>query len=791
MRVVVDRSPFPDVTDGQWPAAWVCLPDAPRESFVAAYRLEVSIDADATVRIHVSADQRYELFVDGSRVGRGPERGDEWNWFFESYDLELPRGLHVVVARVWSLDLEALHAPAAQISVRHGFLLAADGVWSERMNTGRAPWHAKRVDGFAFSRSPLGGAGTFAGGVLRVDAALYPWGVERGEGEGWFEAVPFEIASERVGNARYGELGLHRLRPARLPAMLELERRGGRVRHADRVSAEVDEVVNAVHSDASAVRELQALLDGGRPLTIAANTRVRFIVDLDDYCCAYPELQCSGGGGARLRLQWAESLFLPGGEGHDPPKGDRNAIDGKVFRGRGDEFVADGGAHRRFSTLWWSAGRYLELRIETQSEPLRIERFGLTETRYPLELRAEMALSDPRFERVAPILWRTLEVCSHETFMDCPYYEQLQYAGDTRLEALVTLACAGDERLPRKALELYGASLLGEGLTQARYPANRRQIIPQFSLFWVAMLHDYALWRGDAPLLRSLLPRARTVLETFLAHIDEAGLLRTPDGWDWVDWVPSWPRGTPPLDSRGRSGINLLQLVMVLGLAVELEGWVGVPALRTRWDDARRTLLHTANAALWSEERGLYADTVEHHGYSEHAQCYAVLGGLPDARRRARIAASLDSAALTRGTFYFQHYLFETCRVLGRTDVVEARLEGFYEFLDLGLKTALEKPDPSRSDCHAWASHPLLHVLIGFVGIRPDAFGFTRVRIEPALGNQRFARGALVHPLGLVRAEISRASSGVTGWVELPNGLPGCLVIDGRERPLEPGLTRF
>ena len=29
-------------------------------------------------------------------------------------------------------------------------------------------------------------------------------------------------------------------------------------------------------------------------------------------------------------------------------------------------------------------------------------------------------------------------MCAHETYMDCPYYEQLQYGGDTRLEILAT-----------------------------------------------------------------------------------------------------------------------------------------------------------------------------------------------------------------------------------------------------------------------------------------------------------------------------------------------------------------
>ena len=40
----------------------------------------------------------------------------------------------------------------------------------------------------------------------------------------------------------------------------------------------------------------------------------------------------------------------------------------------------------------------------------------------------------------------------------------------------------------------------------------------------------------------------------------------------------------------------------------------------------------------------------------------------------------------------------------------------------LGCKTMLEMPEPSRSDCHAWAAHPVYHYLASILGIRPAAW---------------------------------------------------------------------
>src|SRR5690606_19447714 len=110
-------------------------------------------------------------------------------------------------------------------------------------------------------------------------------------------------------------------------------------------------------------------------------------------------------------------------------------------------------------------GRYVELIIETASEPLTIDGLVFRETRYPLTMEGRVDLADPRFNATVPIMWRTLQMCSHETYMDCPFYEQLMYTGDTRLEALVTCLMTADDRLPRKALTMFGVSHSSEGMT--------------------------------------------------------------------------------------------------------------------------------------------------------------------------------------------------------------------------------------------------------------------------------------------------------------------------------------
>ena len=88
--------------------------------------------------------------------------------------------------------------------------------------------------------------------------------------------------------------------------------------------------------------------------------------------------------------------------------------------------------------------------------------------------------------------------------MDTACWEQLQYIGDTRIEALISYLVSGDPRLAVQAIEAFGNSRT-DGIPQSRWPSKEPQSIPPFALLWIGMLHDYWLHRpGQAPLRRSL-----------------------------------------------------------------------------------------------------------------------------------------------------------------------------------------------------------------------------------------------------------------------------------------------
>ncbi len=787
MQIVITEEPFIDLTRGRtrrgdWPAAWICHPEVQGTApAVVAYRRRFKLDAAQTIRIHVSADERYELFLDGERIGRGPQRGDRNNWFYETHSLELGAGEHLLVARAWWLGPTAPSA-YAQHTVRPGFLLAAEGVPEDLLNTGRAPWEAKTLGGYSWV-SPEFAWGT--GAKVRINGDDFDWGFETGGGDGW-------VGAQNVGKAASASVVneiplIWQLKPAMLPAMVEDRLQVGAARHVQAVTTEDTRPIQVKPEEhlAAETDGWNGLLAGRASLTVPANTMRRVIVDLGNYYCAFPEVVTSGGSGSKVRILWAESLFLEPKQSH---KGNRDQIDGKYFVGIGDTFEPDGGKNREFTTLWWEAGRYLEVLVSTKDESLTIESFAIRETHYPFSFDMSFESADPRLAEVIPIGYRGLQMCSHETYMDCPYYEQLMYVGDTRLEVLTTYAITRDDRLPRKAVLMFDESRLTSGITQSRYPSRVTQIIPPFSLWWVGMVYDYAMWRGDLEFVSDRMPGVRAVLDAFRRWINKDGLVEAPNGWNYMDWAPGWGAGMPPDAELGVSGVINWQFALILGLAAELEEMLGEPALAARNRALAKRIARVADKAFWNEERGIYADNLGGDRFSEHSQCLALLGNnVPESKRERVINGLLHAEDLSRTTIYFTSYLFDTYRLIGRMDRFFERMSMWFNLKPQGFKTTFEEPEPSRSDCHAWGAHPIYHYFASVLGIRPAAPGMSRVRIEPQIWPLTWAKGRLPHPQGFITVDFAIKDKKLIGMVELPEGVTGTLIYGGETRQLRSG----
>jgi hypothetical protein len=540
---------------------------------------------------------------------------------------------------------------------------------------------------------------------------------------------------------------------------------------------------------------------GEGPARIAANTRASLLLDRRALVTAYPELAFSGGRGARIRLRYQEAMLEPGKPWR---KGNRDEHEGRRLVGYEDEVVPDGGGGRVFHPLWWRTWRYLRIDVETGAEPLTLDRLAVHFTGYPFEERGRFEAFDPQLARLWEVGWRTARACAHETYVDCPYYEQLQYAGDTRIQALISYAVAGDDRLARQAIDAFERSRRSEGITYSRYPSAPPQFIPPFSLLWVGMVHDYWAWRDDPAFVRRQLAGTRTVLDWFTERLRADSLVGRLPWWNFVDWCDEFEAGVPPQEPDGGSVPISLQLALALREAAELEAALGEPARAARHRERADAIVAAVTTLAWDEGRGLVADTRAKLRFSQQANILALLAGaVPAGQERAVLdrllamprpsikvapAAGMGGSTVARASVYFRFYLSRALEKLGEGERYLPELEPWREMLEVGLSTFAETPDAgTRSDCHAWSAHPNYDLLRLVAGIRPGGPGFRTVRIEPHLGTLSRLEASLPHPKGPIRVAYRRDGPVLEATVALPPGLSGTFAWRGTSRPLSAG----
>ncbi|WP_446743824.1 alpha-L-rhamnosidase-related protein [Silvibacterium acidisoli] len=757
-------------------ADWITAADAPSyEPAVVHFRKEITLDAvPAHYMVHVSADNHFVLMVNGRRIGDGPSVGDMQHWRYETYDLApaLHAGRNVVAATVWNLGEIA---PIRQITWRLGFLLEPESQAEAAIATNKT-WQAIVEQGYGFSPKPddLKYFYYVASSGERIDAAksTWDWSSDSPQGD-WKPAASLGRGVTRGENPGTNWL----LVPDTLPPMEFSETYAGRV----------------VRS--SGVEDAERF--PSHAIVIPANSHATLLIDRGTLTTAYPTLTVSDGKGADIAMRYAEALIDDHGN-----KGNRNQIEGKHEVGVSDELLPDGGAHRAFTPLDWRTWRYLQMDVTTAATPLKLESLTVNFTAYPFEHRATFSSDDDSLSKIWEVGWRTARLCAHDAYMDTPYWERLQYIGDTRIQTLISYTNTGDDRLARQAILAFRDSMQPEGITQSRYPSRLLQMIQNFSLIWVGIVHDYWYYRNDPQFVREQLPAVRSELSYFRARLNKDGLPALPDWWPFVDWAAGFPGGNSPADANGVSAAGGLFYLEALNNAAEMEDVLGDANLGREDADEAARLRKTIYDRYWSQQDELLADTTEKNHFSQQANALAVwLDVIPKAQQAAvmtRIFSATDAGFHTDSPLpkefsvasnYFRFYLTRGLVHAGLGDRYNETLAPWRTMLSLGLSTWAEEPEPTRSDSHAWTAHPNIDLLTTIAGIRPAAPNFAQVKIAPALGSLKQLKASYPSPRGEIAVDYSVRGTSVHAQVNLPAALTGTFEWKGKSYPLHAGAN--
>ena len=717
---------------------WIWTPDwtgedAEQARLVFFRKTLVLSGVPKSLPLRITADTRYKLYINGALVQFGPSKGDNTIWYVDSVELApwLRPGKN-------ALAVSVLRYPEDREKGNHSlFRTKSPGLYIE--GPGTDGWRCAVDRGTAFYAEEERFAPLWIHEKAEGNAALVGWKEPGFDDSGWLTVRPY--AEEE------------------LPALLRPE---------NLVPRTIPYMQRTLHSFELPVKK------------IPAHTEERFVLDAGEEMCAFLRLRLSGGRGAKIELLQSECYVTE--------KGKENRLDARHghLEGYADTYTVSGAEQEVYEPYCFRTFRFLQVTVQTAEEPLTIISLDYEETGYPLTVRTEVSTSDESLGPIWDISLRTLRRCMHETYMDCPFYEQLQYAMDTRSQILYTYAVSADDRLARKAIDDFSRAQRPDGLLNCSYPNMNTNVIPGFSIYYILMLHDHMMYFGDKALVRRYLPTAERILGFFHAHMTADGLVDKIGGvngkapfWSFIDWALDW-LPTEGMPTAGLEGpITMESLLYLLGLqkAAELCAWVEDGHAALYREQAEK--IKAAVRAGCMDADGMITDGPGSALLSQQAQVFGILTGtlsLDEGRRN--LLRSIEDRRIAQCTVAMCYYLFRAMEQVGLYDYTNRYWDIWRRMIANGCSTCVEAEGYARSECHAWGALALYELPSVILGVRPAAPGYETISVRPVPGTLRSASGLVHTPKGDLRV----------AWEKRQGEL--ALTIDGDEETLKRIVSR-
>lgn len=743
---------------------WISSKYSNNEITVLYFRRKFNISVEnASLLINVSADSRYKLYMNDCLVLIGPCKGNDHTWYYDSADLTeyLVSGENIISA-------EVVHYPEATIGLYEqkgpfsvtrtpkaafwleGAVQNANNEILEDISTD-VKWKCMQEKGIVFL-PPV--TAYLSGGFEHFDYKniICGWKKALFDDSSWSEA-------EVIGNSNfdnysannYGEISPWNLASRPIPQLYRKEKRFSKVTKTD-LSRDV----------------LEALLQGEKEVTLPPGKTYYLEVTAGELTTGYFNMRFTGGCNSKIKIIYSESYEQD--RNGTFVKGIRDDSSG-IIRGNFD-LIEPNGQDINYETFWFRTFRFIRIEISTGMDSLTIKSLGYTETGYPLEVTGEFESSDDTHRKLWEISLRTLLRCMHETYEDCPYYEQLQYAMDSRLEMLFTYQVSKDDRLARRCIQDFHSSLLPSGLLQSRYPSIVKQIIPGFCLQFIFMLEDHLMYYGDLEFIKQYRPTIDAVLSWFDRNRQQQGLVDKTGYWSFVDWVEGWEMSSVPRANQvGPTTIYNLMYAKALQSAAFLNKATGREGMETEYISRSQEILKAVKTYCYDANKGLFQDGPEVNEYSQHCQVWGVLcGAVTGVEARELMLRALEYN-MAKVSYAMSYYLFRALEKTGLYDKVQPLFDTWRQLADLNLTTWVEDPVRQRSDCHAWGSVPLYEFTAGILGVQPKSIGYTTIRIKPNICGLKHAKGIVVTKHGEVYVEWEIVGSVFTIQIESPENI--------------------
>jgi len=440
------------------------------------------------------------------------------------------------------------------------------------------------------------------------------------------------------------------------------------------------------------------VLEGRIPATYT-DMGDHILIDFGREVAGYPDLEFTSPSDQELLFTYGEHLEI-GKVSRD--------IDGRDFS---FEFKARQGENKWFMPLRRLACRYIEVYYK---DKLDISYIGMQHVYYPVTEKKK-CFEDNLLQRIYDVSVRTLRLCMHEHYEDCPWREQALYALDSRNQMLFGYHAFEETEYQRSNLLLINQGLRDDGLLSICFPASRDIPIPFFSLAFILAVCEYAINTGDFSIIEDTKKTVNTIIDTFSSRLGECGLIpKLPAPyWNFYEWSEG---NDGELHNVGKVPYELdFELILNAMYVYVIKLYNKTAGTNFETDSVSEAI----KRELYVSEKGLYKISKNNDKlYGQLGNAIAILAGLGDEELAKKVVSceGLTPATLSMKPFVYDALLSVAEEYEGF--VIEDIKRVYKNMLDKGATSFWETElgwldfNKAGSLCHAWSASPVYYLSI-------------------------------------------------------------------------------
>ena len=506
-------------------------------------------------------------------------------------------------------------------------------------------------------------------------------------------------------------------------------------------------------------------------LTVPAGETRDVVLSAGVHSVAYPTFAFEGKG--KVTVVYAEGYRKLSPDGNYYVKYDRADKTGDILDDPTDIITLDGGEFT-FVPYLHRVFRFVRITVEAVEE-VTVKNASFALYRYPLREENDFTCSDETYNKIYEMSKRTLRNCMIDTYVDCPFYEMVQYVQDSYIQMAYTMMLSSDYTMPKKLMTDTWQTRGYDGMMQAGAPMTYHMVTPTNCIYFLAMAEDYLLYTGDREFVRPFLPAFFDVIDWYDKRLDEDGVVAPfPYGF-YIDWVDDWTRDGdsnwyPPNAPKTACSIYSLTYLYALKLAAPLFRMYGNEGMATDMEKKYEALRENINRVFFDKSRMLYKDS-KTGSYSEHSQIFAALSGAISGEEGKEMYKHLADEDVCKASFGYRYFKNRAADALGLPLDMEEFLTDWYDMLKDNATTFFEFPGQTRSDCHGWSATPIYEFTTKILGLTPVAEGATAVTVEPHFYHLTEASGTLPTMHGGVHLAFKKNADGYRVVVDSPRAI--------------------